>query len=56
MRTLMIRLLVAVIATLGLAGVPAASAKPDTDPCTYLKNTHCHCLSPTGYRSCLILD
>lgn len=57
MRTLVIRLVVALVATIGIVGAPAASAAPTVPgTCDYIKNTHCHCFDPRSYRDCLIID
>jgi len=56
MRRILIRVLLLAMLPLGLAATPA-EAKPEIPwGCTLLRNTMCHCLSPTGASSCIIID
>ncbi len=56
MRRFFIRAFLVALIPLGLAAAPASADKDIPWGCELVKNTHCHCLSPTGATSCIILE
>jgi len=55
MRRFLLRALLIALIPLGLSAVPAEASKDLPWGCTLVRNTYCHCLSPSGLIQCTII-
>ncbi|HVE94019.1 MAG TPA: hypothetical protein VNB24_03800 [Acidimicrobiales bacterium] len=56
MRRLLLRAFLIALIPLGLNATPADAVKDPPWGCELIRNTHCHCLSPSGLRDCMIIE